>query len=63
MDSRPEVMEEAGERERQRPHGASGLSLGLEHFDTHSSLRKHDGGGEAIGAGTDDTGALRGFSP
>jgi hypothetical protein len=53
MDGGAEVVVEAGEREVKRAGGATGLRFGLEDVDVNAELREGDGGGEAVGAGTD----------
>lgn len=57
MDSRSEIVEEAGEGELKGAGGAARLRFGLEDVDAKASLRKDDGGGEAVGASADDGGA------
>ena len=53
MDGRTEVVVEAGEREVKRARGAAGLGFGLEDVNVDAELGEGDGGGEAVGAGTD----------
>ena len=56
-DGRSEVVLKAGEGQGQGTGSAAGLGLGFVYVDSDASLREDDGGGEAVGTGSDDDGA------
>jgi hypothetical protein len=56
VDRGAKIMHEAGERQRQGAGGAARLGFGLENLYLHASLGEGDGGGESVGAGSDDVG-------
>ena len=53
MDRGTEVVEEAGQGELERASGTAWLLLRFEDVDMNTFLREGDGGGEAVGPGTD----------
>ena len=61
MDGGAEIVEETGEGEFQRAGSAARLRFGFEDVDVNAALGESDGGGEAVGPGTDDGGTANGF--
>ena len=54
MHGGPEVVQVAGQRERQSARCASGLCFGFVYVHVQAGLRENDRGGEAVGSGADD---------
>jgi hypothetical protein len=53
MDSRADVVDEAGHRELGRPRSSANSGFRFEHYDFASGLRKDDGSAETVRPGTD----------
>src|SRR3954452_13433515 len=58
MNGGAEVVHEAGEGKGESARAAAGDLLGFEDFNCDARLCENDSGGEAVGAGADDAGAL-----
>ena len=61
VNRRAEVVQEAGQGERERARAATGNVFGLEDFDGDAGLCEGDGSGKTVGAGADDASALHEF--